>query len=506
MPSPASAASKLFRGKPRGAATRLGVNATLYTFGSLAAKGVGFGLTVVLSWILAPEEYGVWGVALSAGSLLSVLLGLGLESAIRQMHVRHSEAERKSLYGTLFFFWLAGSGCAVLGLEMMGRWGWLDFFRLAPFNPYLRLVLWTSFLGLFVTATQSIFMTREEPVWVVRLTVLQALLNAGFVLLFTVGFAWGARGVLTGYLAATAAMAVISVGLVARLTSARFVSSQLRAALGFSLPLVPHAASNWAMSLSDRMIMDRSVPLGQITQGQIGHYNLGYQFGLLVSSIAMSVNNAFFPIADQCLNDPQKRHRLPALGTYALAVVCTAGLAVALLGGEIIRVATPARHHGAAVVVPWLALAFVFQGVYFIWSRGTWYAMKTAWMPAITGLSAAVGVGLNLVLIPQFGIRAAAIDLTAALMVLALANGWLAHKHCPIAWEYRRWLHLFGAGVACFAFGALMPVANPWLALAWKMLVFVVGFPLLLLATRFVTREEWQLAHNWLAKWRQARG
>jgi O-antigen/teichoic acid export membrane protein len=498
MSPPAPVSNGAASGKTRGAAASLGVNTTLYTAGNLLTKSIGFLLTLVLSWLLAPEAYGVWGIALSAGNLLTVLLGLSMESAIRQMYVHYSEAERKRLYGTLLAFWLTASGLATLALDQLGRMGRLNFIPSLPFDPYLRLVLWTSFLNLFVNAPQTIYLTRQEPARVVRLAVGQALLTALCVLLFTVQFAGGVTGVLTGYLVATALMAAISVGLMVRLASARFSWKLLRTALRFSLPLVPHSASNWVMNMSDRMIMDRFVPSGQIAPGQIGHYNLGFQFGMLVSTFAMSVNNAFFPIADQCLSDPRQRARVPALGTYALGAICLAGLVVALLGGEIIRLATPERHHGAAVVVPWLALAFVFQGVYFIWSRGTWYAMKTAWMPAITGGAAILGAGLNLLLIPRFGIRVAGIDLAVALAFLALANGWLASKTCPIAWEYRRWAQLFAAGLICFGIGHLAGNANPWRALMVKGSIGVLGFPALLAATGFFTPDEWRRAQTWL--------
>lgn len=485
-------------GGPRGTVQRLGINATLYTAGNMVTKSIGFFLTLVLSWVLAPEEYGVWGIALSAGNLLTVMLGLSMDSAIRQMHVQYSEEERQSLYGTLLAFWLVVPGVAVLLFDVLGQCGWMNFIPSLPFQPYLRLVAWTSFLTLFVVASPTIFMTRQEPVWVVRLAVGQALLNALLVLAFTVLLGWGVVGVLTANLICSAVMAAISVVLILRMSSWQPSFGQLRVALRFSLPLVPHAASNWVMNLSDRMIMDRYVPSGFVTQAQIGHYNLGFQFGMLVSTFAMSVNNALFPIVDSCLHDPPRRSKVPALGTYALALICAAGLGVALLGGEVIRIATPAKYHGAAAVVPWLSLAFVFQGLYFVWSRGTWFSMRTAWIPLITALAGALSVGLNLILIPRLGILAAGIDLAIVLAALAMCHGYLAARVYPIAWEYRRWLQLFATGLAVFFLGRWVGGVNPWWNLAIKSLVVIVLFPAALVLGGFFTADEWRTLRTWL--------
>ena len=118
----------------------------------------------------------------------------------------------------------------------------------------------------------------------------------------------------------------------------------------------------------------------------------------------------------------------------------------------------------------------------------------------ITAFAGALSVLMNIVLIPKLGIMAAAIDLAIALATLAICNGYLASRVYPIAWEYRRWLQLFGTGLAAFFLGQWAGGVNPWWNVLIKSLVVTVLFPALLVLFRFFTADEWRTLRVWLGE------
>lgn len=468
------------------AVRRLGVNSSIYVVGNLLTRGLNFLLVPVLTRALTPDEYGILAITTTVSGLLVIVLGLGLGSAIMQMYFRYESAEEhRSLYGTLLAFCLIVPSFATLSLDVLGRSGRLDFFPSVPFQPYLRIVIWTSCFSLFIGLPQTIYMTLQQPLKAASLMFASSLVTVGLSLYLVVYLRQGVMGSLRATFISASLMAVISIFLTGRMASWRFSWSKLKIALFFSLPLVPHMMSHWILSLSDRFIL-----AGYVSAGSLGLYSLGQQFGALIALWSGAINNAFVPIVNAQLSDERTRDKVPVLGTYALLVICSFGLGVALFSEELIRLLTPLRFHGATVVVPWAVLGFVFQGVYLVWSRGTWFSMRTGWTPVLTMLAGALNVGLNLWLVPRWGIMAAAVNTAVAYGVLALLHGYLAHEVYPIPWEYDRWVKILVIGFAWFVIGAGFSGDNLVRNVVLKVVILFLLFPVSLGLARFLTSNE----------------
>ena len=465
---------------------RLSANSLVYTVGTVLSRGIVVLLVPVYTRVLTPDDFGILAVTATVGVLVTTIIGLSLESAITQLYFQYgNDVERRSLYATLLAFWLVVPGLATLLLDAVGRTGRLDWSPTIRFQPYLRLTLWTSYLSIFINLPSTIYATRQEALRVVVLLLSQSLLTTMISLYLVVVMRGGALASLQATLYGTAIGAAVSVVLTARMASWNLSWAKLRSAMSFSLPLVPHTASQWALSLSDRVILSKYV-----STGQLGLYSLGYQVSALISFFTQAVTNALAPIVNVQLNDNANRHKVPILGTYALFGTVFVGLAVALLGSDLIRLVTPPKFHGSARVIPLLALGFVFQGIYLIWSRGTWVSRRTGWMPILTAIAGIINIGLNLWLIPRWGIMAAAFSTAVAYGALALLQGSLAEKLHHIPWEYSRWFKLLAGGLACFAVGTLLSSDRPAQNVVLKGLVCLVLYPVSLGLMSFLTNPE----------------
>jgi O-antigen/teichoic acid export membrane protein len=471
---------------PRDEARRFGAQALVYLLPNLLVRGVTFLLTPLYTRAMRPEDFAVVAVANTLTTVLSLGLGCALYGCVPRLFVeRADEAARRRLFGSLLLFSLAVPTALTAALHAAGAAGWLDVFATVRFVPHLRLALWTALFGVFAPLPTSIYMAREQPGKVAALNAAAALLQVALTLLFVAALRQGALGVLRANLASGAATAALSIALVARMSTLRVSWPLLRAALAFSLPLVPHLAANWALSVSDRLVLERYV-----SKDELGRYSLGYLFSLVVSLVASAVTNALGPMANRQLKDPRLAPNVPPLGTYALAAIVAVGLAVALVAREAVALLAPPSYHGAARFVPWVVLGAVFQGVYFVWSTGTWFSMRTGAIPLVTFASAGLNVAINLLLVPRHGALVAAVSTAVAYAAGALLHGALAQRLYPIPWEYRRWGLLLGVGAGCYATGRLLAPAALAPALAVKAALVLVAFPLGLAACGFFTPAE----------------
>ena len=440
----------------RGELKRLGTSSAVYLVPNLLLRGLTFLLTPVYARAMPPGDYGTLGVATTIGSIASVALCLSLPGSVSRLHFEYKdEREQRTFYATLLAFMLAFPTAASILLHVLGEVGALDLFATVRFDPHLRIVLWTAYAQSFLPLPTAMYMVREQPSRVALLTITAAVAQLGLTLLYVVSFQEGLMGALRAALHSAIITAALAIYLVARNASVSFSPVILRKALGFSIPLVPHALGAWILSISDRLVLERYV-----SKEDLGRYSIGYLFSFAVSLFAQSITTPLGPAANRQLKDDALKHNVPPLGTYAFLSIAAAGLVATIFAPDVIRVIAPPSYRGAEGVVPWVVLGAVFQGVYFIWSTGTWFSMKTRLIPVVTAIGAITNLVVNLALVPRFGILAAAIATAAAYGVMAALHGVLAHKMYPIAWEHRRWAAITAIAAAAYACSRVLPASN----------------------------------------------
>jgi Na+-driven multidrug efflux pump len=108
-------------------------------------------------------------------------------------------------------------------------------------------------------------------------------------------------------------------------------------------------------------------------------------------------------------------------------------------------------------VIAWTAIGVLFQGIYLLTSIGLKITKRTQYYPVATMTAAATNVGLNLVLIPRFGLVGAAWANGAAYAVQAVLGYAFSQRFYPIAYEWARIGRVAGAAIAAYVAARLLP-------------------------------------------------
>jgi O-antigen/teichoic acid export membrane protein len=465
----------------------LGKSALVYLIPNLLVRGASFLLTPLYAWTMGPADFAVIGISTTIIGLLAAALGFALFGSVTRMHFEcEDEAARKKYYGTILLFLGTVPVALTVLLEVLGRLGLLEVFQTVSFRPHLEIVIWTALLSIYPNLATALFMAREEPSKVAGLNMLTASLQIGLNLFLVLGLQQGALGVLRGGLASAAVTAVVSLVAMRKHISFGLNLVLLKHSLAFSLPLIPHLLGNWALSVSDRLILDYL----HVAADAIGIYSLAYYFSFGVSMVGGAVTSALSPIANRLLKADPQHPEVPVLGGYALLVIVFVGLGSVLFAPEALEIMTPTPYHAAAPLVPWVVLGALFQGMYLINSIGTWFSMRTRAVPVVTAVTALASVGINFALVPRMGTMAAAISTAVSYGLAAVLHGFLADRLHRIAWGYARWGRMLGCGVLCAAIGEAVPAVSPWLTVPFKALLLAGLFPGLLVATRVLTAAQ----------------
>jgi O-antigen/teichoic acid export membrane protein len=139
------------------------------------------------------------------------------------------------------------------------------------------------------------------------------------------------------------------------------------------------------------------------------------------------------------------------------------------------------------------------HGAFLLTSIGIGIEKKTRYYPLVTASAAASNLGLNLLLIPRYGMLGAAWATVFSYGVMAGLGYALSQRVYPIPFEKGRLARIALAALAVYAVATLAPAALlP--ALAVKTLA-LAAFPVLLLVSGFLGPEE----RAWLGR-RLSRG
>lgn len=458
-----------------------------YAAGAILSRGVALLMLPLYTRVLAPADYGALDLIVTCGVLVNLVVPLEISQALARFWSERADvAARRRLAGTAWTFTLAGyvlfAAIGLLAAEPIAR----GLLGQARYTDALRAgICFIAVNGLFYLL-QNQFRWELRPRAYAAISVLYALLTLGLVAGFALGLRAGLQGVLWAQFAAAALCTALSLWLLRGTLGWRIDRAELAEMLRFSLPLVPAGIAVFASFYINRLMLNALATLEDV-----GHFGIASRLAGMVTLVLVGIQGALTPLIYAHHHEPETPARLARLleGFTSLALFACLGLG--LFGRELIALfATPA-YAQAAPLLMWLAPAALLAQMY-IFAPGIAVAKKTHWQLLITLASAAVGAGLNALLIPRFGPAGAA---WATLAAAALLFGaWLAASQRLYP------LPLRGTALAAAAvLFALVAVAAPVLdsalgsgLAAWAGKAAVLGaFALALLALRLVRPQAW---------------
>ena len=454
-------------------------NSAIYGLGGLIPKLAGIVLVPIYTRFLLPADYGLLSLATMVTSMVGVLMMLGQNGSLtlffRASQAGGDENEIKSLLFTVTAFTVGFSGLLFALMMLLGPWlmPYLVKSTDFAFNPYMIVALLTAFLGVPLGLLQAMYVARGKAGIYTLLNVSSFAINTGFTIYFVVALRQGALGSLKGTLVAAALLVPVSLWLLSRQMRLKFSMDWMRKSLAFGLPLVPHYFAGWILTFADRYMLERYTSMTQV-----GLYSLAYNISMVLNMVSSAINTAWGPMYYDLAATEEGRAKLPRLTTVYAAAVTGCALAYMLLSREMLLVLASTRYHDAAGLVPIVVAGYYFFALYSVLSTGIFYARKTKWVPIISAAAAVFNIGLNLWLMPRFGMWAAAWNTFAAYALMALIARIASARLSPIGFEDRSLLALLGVFFAAFAANfavAALPIGL-LAAIALKCVVLVLAF------------------------------
>lgn len=261
----------------------------------------------------------------------------------------------------------------------------------------------------------------------------QTLANMLLSLLFVVVLMYGAAGRIGAQTLVVPACALLALVLLRKdgLLSLRWRRADVREALAFGVPLVPHVAGLFVLNAADRLVINKDLGLAQA-----GIYMVAVQITMAMAIVFDAINRAYVPwLFARLAEDDHGDKRNIVRGTYAgfAGALALAGLAF-LIGPPVTRWLAGDAFEGAGAVVGWLALGQAFAGMYLLVTNYVFFARRTGLLSMATVAAGALHIALLLVLVPRHGLKGAAWSFAIAMGARFLLTWVVAQKSHPMPW------------------------------------------------------------------------
>ena len=439
-------------------ARRTGRAAAIYISLAGLQRGVSLLVLPFVTHAMSPAEYGAASTLTAAALLLTSLLAAPLIQLIVRAAARGEEDGPALLRVTGIYCYallpiavaLVAGAFALFVPELLGVRGTIWGLEL----------LAIGFQPAAATFAMWVAQAREDLPRFVWLSATSVLVTAASKLVLVVYFQMGVLGWVLSDLISAVFSALLAVLLV-RLPRAKVRPANVWYAVKFTLPLIPHAASLWALMSLSRPVMAAVSPLEQV--GLLS-------FGLNLASVAILVlsesNRAVLPrYSREVFPAPTGETLAPVAWqlTAALVVPAIVGAGVAAAGGFIFAEA----YWPSFFLTGILLIGQAAYGLYLVPMN---YLTQTAGLPKFSSLASGTGALLILVSIllvaPRYGAAGVAYATVAGYVAMAVVAFILVATHkLDIAW--RSWLASWPAlvlavgALVCSVIALMIPVGHP---------------------------------------------
>lgn len=383
---------------------RAGHNLSFKSLTLVILQGLSFFFYVALARYLGEEDFGRYSLVYSVGAILVILVDPGLNQlTIREISRDHTRTE--TLANAVFALKIGASVLILTLIWVVVPWipawstltdfvflmtlslvflAFLEFFS-ALFNAYERMHVETGILGI-------------TKLVVVSGSVLSLYLGAGLKSLLIVMAGLHLLGVLFSYLTTRSRITPLIL---------RWDVSLFRKTLAEAFPMVLTTVFIVILYRIDVIMLS----LFSVGNGPIGHYAASVKIMDVLMAFSVIFMAAIFPVLARTLRqavDPFLRYFWQGFGILSVLSV-TLVIVITLLSDTVIRFifGDAFQESGPVLRVLLLALPFSFLRHFLLNVLVVFNLQhKNAWA---TGLAAVGNIGLNLVLIPLWGIYGAAV-------------------------------------------------------------------------------------------------
>ena len=473
----------------------------IYGFANVSIKLIGIILIPFYTnyKYLSNDDFGVMGVIDITYQLVIIVFSLSLyQSLARWYYDPEHRNSQKSMHFTVISI-----NAAFCLLSFLFVWKFSSQISGLLFHKadHAR-VIWIMFAAASVNIVANVSLVllrlQEKAIKYSLISMTKLFVTLGLTILFVVYKHRNVQGVYEAMLIGEITGLIMISGDIIRNSELKFEVRKLIQMLGYGFPLMLASVSTVLLNTFDRYSLNFLSDLQAV-----GNYTLAFKIANAIKIIVISsIQLSLVPIMFRKIGDPDHKRFYAKSLKYSVYLVMACVLFLSIFSLEIVKVfAHEKTYWEAANIIPLLSFSMVFVLMKENVLIGLQITKSSALMGTLIAFTALFNLGMNILLIPHYGIYGAAVSTLISQIVMFFLFYYVSQKKYPIPYEIKNIVWLILAGIFLYIFSL---IGNTWHIiprLAFKTGLFV-SFPFLLTLVGFYEPIEIQGIKNFISKYK----
>ncbi len=401
---------------------------------------------------LLPERYGALNVGYVYLNFFVIFAVFGLNEALTRFYPSAGAEDKKRILSTTLFFTLGWALLLFAAHRLLAPQLTVLFFNDAGLSDFFTLMLIISVVEAFNLNITMLYQLEKKSGRYARALLGKNSLKLLLTALFLLHFRWGITGAALALMAGSLFYLIPALPLLRQRLTPRFSGPLLKKMLRYSAPFMITSLAMNTLFQIDQIILKFLTGLESVAV-----YGMAYKLGAAIQYLNGAFALAWFPYLFS-LSADEAREAIPrTLKNYLLVAL---PLAVALTIGtrQILPCFLPGEYLAAVDIIPWVIWAYIAYSLSDFLGAGLFIRLRSQRFSLAALLAVIVNVGLNFLLIPRYGMIAAAWSTFISMLLLTLVSYLLSRRSFSV--DYGR--HgIVSTSLSFLALGALSFIPPP---------------------------------------------
>jgi O-antigen/teichoic acid export membrane protein len=387
-----------------------------------------FVLLPLLTFYLTTAQMGVVSMFQLLTQFAVPLAGLGMAGIISIEYVKLDTAKIKQLVaGSLI---IVSFSCLILGLL---SWLFVDSLvgLLDVPSEYILLLPLLAFVMVVVNIYTVLLQMSQRVLAFSVVKISISIVEVAITAIMIIGLTQGADGRIEAIIYSNIGACIVILLILWKkgYFPGHFAFEKLKSMMIMGSPLIVYELCFLVVLMTDRLFIKHMYGIETV-----GIYMVGMQLGLVIGLFENSVIRAWIPWFFRLLHDDTEQNKRTIVkSTYAyVGLLVLAAVVWIGMSGWVVDVFIGPEFKECKVVIPWVASAFMFMGMYKIAAQYLFFFKKTQTLMAVSILVAVINIPITWWLVQTNGMQGAAQATLLSYIAAFFCTFYLSQKCCTM--------------------------------------------------------------------------